>query len=88
MLRYLVTHETVHLVIPDHSVAKFWLTVQSLCLEAERAKQWLRRHHAQLTVSLDSVLQAAAERSAPSSARTADIRSQPSLGADTEGKLP
>jgi predicted metal-dependent hydrolase len=30
VLKYLVTHETVHLVIPDHS-AKFWLTVQSLC---------------------------------------------------------
>lgn len=40
VLRYLVTHETVHLAIPDHS-AKFWLTVQSLCPESERAKQWL-----------------------------------------------
>src|SRR6266542_1919257 len=30
VLRYLVTHETVHLAIPDHST-KFWLTVQSLC---------------------------------------------------------
>ena len=29
VLRYLVTHETVHLAVPDHS-AKFWLTVQSL----------------------------------------------------------
>lgn len=40
VLRYLVTHEAVHLAVPDHS-AKFWLTVQSLCPEAERAKQWL-----------------------------------------------
>lgn len=40
VLRYLVTHEAVHLAIPDHS-AKFWLTVQSLCPESERAKQWL-----------------------------------------------
>jgi predicted metal-dependent hydrolase len=40
VLRYVVTHETVHLAIPDHST-KFWLTVQSLCPESERAKQWL-----------------------------------------------
>ena len=30
----------VHLVVPDHS-RKFWLTVQSLCPETERARQWL-----------------------------------------------
>lgn len=40
VLRYLVTHEAVHLAIPDHS-RKFWLTVQSLCPETERARQWL-----------------------------------------------
>lgn len=40
VLRYLVTHEAVHLAVPDHS-RKFWLTVQSLCPETERAKQWL-----------------------------------------------
>ena len=40
VLRYLVTHEAVHLAIPDHS-RKFWLTVQSFCPETERAKQWL-----------------------------------------------
>jgi hypothetical protein len=40
VLRYLVTHEAVHLAVPNHS-AKFWLTVQSLCPEMERAKQWL-----------------------------------------------
>jgi predicted metal-dependent hydrolase len=40
VLRYLVTHETVHLAIPDHS-QRFWLTVQSLCPETERARQWL-----------------------------------------------
>ncbi len=55
VLRYLVAHEVVHLVVPDHS-AKFWLTVQSLCPDMERAKQWLSRHHADLTVSLDSVV--------------------------------
>lgn len=55
VLRYLVTHEAVHLAIPDHS-AKFWLTVQSLCPEMERAKQWLSRHHMQLTVDLANVV--------------------------------
>ncbi len=51
VLHYLVAHEVVHLVVPDHS-AKFWLTVQSLCPDMERAKQWLSRYHAELTVSL------------------------------------
>lgn len=40
VLQYLVTHEAVHLAIPDHS-RRFWLTVQSLCPETERARQWL-----------------------------------------------
>lgn len=40
VLHYLVTHEAVHLAVPDHS-AKFWLTVQSFCPQTERARQWL-----------------------------------------------
>ncbi len=40
VLRYLVTHEVTHLALPDHS-RQFWLTVQSLCPETERAKRWL-----------------------------------------------
>ena len=55
VLQYLVTHEAVHLAVPDHS-AKFWLTVQSLCRETERAKQWLCRYQAQLTVDLGAAL--------------------------------
>ena len=55
VLRYLVTHEAVHLVIPDHS-AKFWLTVQSMCAESERAKQWLSTHHFDLMVDLETVV--------------------------------
>jgi len=55
VFRYLVTHEAVHLAVPDHS-AKFWLTVQSLCRETERAKQWLYAHQAQLTVDLGNAL--------------------------------
>jgi len=54
VLRYLVTHEAVHLAIPDHS-HKFWLTVQSLCPESERAKQWLCTHADMLTVDLETV---------------------------------
>lgn len=59
VLRYLVTHEVVHLAIPDHS-AKFWLTVQSLCREAERARQWLGRHEGEMRVDLMRTLGAAA----------------------------
>lgn len=54
VLRYLVTHEAVHLAVPDHS-AKFWLTVQSICADAESAKQWLCRHQAQLQVDLPAI---------------------------------
>jgi predicted metal-dependent hydrolase len=51
VLRYLVTHEAVHLAVPDHS-AKFWLTVQSLCPETERAKQWLWGRGEEIGVNL------------------------------------
>ena len=64
VLRYFVTHETVHLVIPDHS-AKFWLTVQSLCRETERAKQWLCSHQALLTIDLRGALDQAPEGARP-----------------------
>ena len=47
VLRYLVTHEVVHLAIPDHS-KRFWLTVQSLCPDTERARQWLCANGARL----------------------------------------
>jgi len=40
VLRYLVAHEMVHLVVPDHS-ARFWLTLQSFCGETDTARQWL-----------------------------------------------
>lgn len=51
VLRYLVTHEAVHLAIPDHSI-RFWLTVQSLCRETETARQWLCRNQGQLQSAL------------------------------------
>jgi predicted metal-dependent hydrolase len=54
VFRYLVTHEAVHLAVPDHS-AKFWLTVQSLCPETERAKQWLSANGRKLAISLNDI---------------------------------
>lgn len=55
VLRYLVTHETVHLAIPDHS-RKFWFAVQSLCPETERARQWLVANSDQLMIDLAQML--------------------------------
>jgi predicted metal-dependent hydrolase len=55
VLRYLVTHEAVHLAIPDHS-AKFWLAVQSLCPKTESARQWLSSNGHKLTVDLALLL--------------------------------
>jgi len=55
VLRYLVTHEAVHLAIPDHS-AKFWLTVQSFCPELQRARQWLSTNQPQLLTSLSGAV--------------------------------
>ena len=55
VLGYIVTHEMAHLAIPDHS-AKFWLIVQCLCPETERARQWLVAHGAHLNRDLSAVL--------------------------------
>lgn len=55
VLRYIVTHEVVHLAIPDHS-QRFWLTVQSLCPSSERARQWLAANGHRLTVDLRVLL--------------------------------
>ncbi len=54
VLRYLVTHEAVHLAVPDHS-RRFWLTVQSMCPETERAKQWLSSNGQKLLLDLNEV---------------------------------
>lgn len=54
VLRYLVTHEAVHLAVPDHS-HRFWLTVQGLCPEMERAKQWLSANAERLLVNLQTI---------------------------------
>lgn len=47
VLRYLVTHETVHLALMNHS-PRFWVTVQSLCPDANRARLWLTKHGSEL----------------------------------------
>lgn len=55
VLSYIVTHEMTHLAIPDHS-QKFWLTVQSLCPEMDKARQWLVANSGRvLAVNLDVV---------------------------------
>lgn len=41
VMRYLITHELVHLEVMGHS-QQFWLIVQSFCPGMSRAKQWLR----------------------------------------------
>lgn len=51
VLRYIVTHEMVHLAIPDHS-PRFWLTVLSLCPTTDRARQWLVANGHRLTTDL------------------------------------
>ena len=55
VLRYFVTHEVVHLAVPDHS-PKFWLTVQSICPETQKARQWLRTNSQRLMVNLSSAV--------------------------------
>jgi hypothetical protein len=68
-----VTHEAVHLAVPAHS-AKFWLTVQSLCRETEKAKQWLCRHQAQLQIDLKEILKTAPERASNNSMQRTALR--------------
>ncbi len=54
VLHYIVTHEVVHLKIPDHS-KRFWLTVQSLCPDMDRARQWLAANSDRLMISLHQI---------------------------------
>lgn len=55
VIRYLVTHEYVHLEVPDHS-KRFWLMVQSLCPDMDRAKQWLSANSHRMMVDLNIIL--------------------------------
>jgi len=51
VLKYLVTHEVVHLAIPNHS-KRYWLAVQSYCPDMEKAKRWLKDNHHLLQIDL------------------------------------
>jgi predicted metal-dependent hydrolase len=68
ILRYLVTHEAAHLVVPDHS-ARFWLTVQSLCPDMERSKQWLSACGPRLFVNLRELCVSTSPREQPAEHR-------------------
>jgi predicted metal-dependent hydrolase len=54
VLRYMVAHEATHLAVPDHS-HRFWLTLKSVCVESDLARQWLRSHESELLVDLETV---------------------------------
>ncbi|HMR68319.1 MAG TPA: SprT family zinc-dependent metalloprotease [Anaerolineae bacterium] len=54
VLKYIVTHEVVHLEVPDHS-QRFWLTLQSLCPDMDRARQWLVANSDRLMIDLNDV---------------------------------
>ncbi|MFH0996396.1 MAG: SprT family zinc-dependent metalloprotease [Pseudomonadota bacterium] len=55
VLRYIVTHEMTHLAIPDHS-QRFWMTVQSICQNADHARQWLVRNADNIKIDLSFVI--------------------------------
>ena len=55
VIRYLVTHEVVHLEVPDHSKC-FLLTVQSLCPEMDRARQLLSANSHRMMVDMGTVI--------------------------------
>lgn len=55
VLRYIVTHEMAHLAIPDHS-RRFWMTVQSICQNADRARQWLISNADNIKINLSTIV--------------------------------
>lgn len=55
VLCYLVIHEAVHLLIPNHS-RRFWHTVATLCPDLPAAKRWLTANGHHLMVDLATVL--------------------------------
>jgi predicted metal-dependent hydrolase len=52
VLDYVVIHELAHLVVPGHS-KRFWSLVRRHAPESDRARAWLREHHAELMAALD-----------------------------------
>ena len=59
VLRYLVTHEAVHLLVPNHS-RRFWHTVNQFCPDVANAKRWLTANCHHLMVDLSTVVPTAA----------------------------
>jgi predicted metal-dependent hydrolase len=55
VLEYLVAHETTHLAVPNHS-KEFWLTLQSVCPDVDRARGWLSTNYANLRIDLRKLL--------------------------------
>lgn len=47
VLEYVVTHELVHLAVPNHS-GRFWLTLRSIFPSYEKEKAWLRDYQGKL----------------------------------------
>ena len=64
VLKYLVAHEVAHLAVPDHS-QRFWLTVQSICADAERCRQWLAVNGRRLMLDLNDVFDPTPSNQAP-----------------------
>ncbi len=61
VLEYVVAHEVVHLLVPDHS-KRFWLTLQSVRPSANDARRWLQVHGDKLRVDLDDLCRFAQPR--------------------------
>jgi predicted metal-dependent hydrolase len=86
VLQYLVTHEAVHLAVPDHS-AKFWLTVRGLCPDTERARQWLRASGPDVAADLMAVCSAGRNAGDISLAETeTDVASEESVRDGQHGR--
>ena len=55
VIDYLVAHEVVHLAVPNHS-KQFWLTLQSICPQVDRARSWLSENVGPMRVDLESLI--------------------------------
>lgn len=56
VLDYLVAHEVAHLAVPNHS-KEFWLTLQSICPQVDRARSWLSENVTRMKVDLASLIE-------------------------------
>jgi predicted metal-dependent hydrolase len=49
--RYIVAHKAAHIMVPDHS-SRFWLTLDGICRDAERSRQWLTANGSELALDI------------------------------------